>query len=126
MKSIPAQKKGLSRIRAAFFYSLSGLRYAFSAEAAFRQEIFMVIIATASLFFLPLSLMWKATLFLATASILVVELLNSAIEAVVDLAAPDYHPLAKHAKDLGSASILVSFSIAISLWTIAIFTLISQ
>ena len=76
------------------------------------------------LLFLPLSLFWKGLLFFATTSILVVELLNSAIESVVDIASPEYHELAKRAKDLGSAAVLVSIVLAVVLWGIAIFIIL--
>ena len=117
----PPIKIGIARIWAAFFYSLNGLRHAISSEAAFRQEVIVIVIASAALLFLPLSFAWKGLLFFATASLLVVELLNSAIESVVDMASPKYHLLAKRAKDLGSAAVLVSIVVAVVLWGIAIF-----
>lgn len=117
----PAAKTGINRIWAAFFYSLSGLRRAFSSEAAFRQEACLAAISLIVLLFMPLSPLWKGLIFLATASVLVVELLNTAIEAVVDLASPEYHLLAKQAKDFGSAAVLVSIAIAMTLWASAIF-----
>ncbi|MCK4839778.1 MAG: diacylglycerol kinase [Desulfobulbaceae bacterium] len=124
MDSKPTAKTGLARIRAAFFYSLHGLHFAIFNEAAFRQELCLVIIMTVGLLLLPLSLVWKALLLLATAMVLVIELLNSAIESVVDLAAPEYHVLAKHAKDLGSAAVLVGIVITLILWCAAIFEII--
>lgn len=120
MDSKPPTKTGITRIWAAFFYSLSGLRHAITNEAAFRQEIVAVVIAIILLIFLPLSSAWKGLLFFATASLLVVELLNSAIESVVDMVSPEYHDLAKRAKDLGSAAVLVSIVIAVVLWGSAI------
>ncbi|MEW6714700.1 MAG: diacylglycerol kinase [Nitrospirota bacterium] len=120
----PPAKTGIIRIWAAFFYSLNGLRHAISNEAAFRQEVFVVVIALITLLFLPLSLAWKGLLFFATASLLVVELLNSAIESVVDMISPEYNDLAKRAKDLGSAAVLVSIVIAAVLWSSAIFIIL--
>jgi len=119
-------KTGIARIWAAFFYSLNGLRLAISNEAAFRQEASIVIVLLVVLLFLPLSLFWKGLLFFATTSVLVVELLNSAIESVVDIASPEYHDLAKRAKDLGSAAVLVSIVFAIVLWAGAIFTILQN
>ena len=116
-------KTGIARIWAAFFYSLNGLRLAISNEAAFRQEACIVVVLLVALLFLPVSLFWKGLLFFATTSVLVVELLNSAIESVVDIASPEYHDLAKRAKDLGSAAVLVSIVFAIVLWGGAIFTI---
>lgn len=120
----PPVKTGIARIWAAFFYSLNGLRHAISKEAAFRQEVFIVVIALIALLFLPLSFLWKGLLFYATASLLVVELLNSAIESVVDMVSPEYHLLAKRAKDLGSAAVLVSIVVAAILWGSAIFIIL--
>ena len=117
-------KTGIARIWAAVFYSLNGLRLAISNEAAFRQEASIVVVLLVVLLFLPLSLFWKGLLFFATTSVLVVELLNSAIESVVDIASPEYHDLAKRAKDLGSAAVLVSIVFAIVLWAGAIFTIL--
>ncbi len=120
----PPLKTGIARIWAAFFYSLNGLRHAVSNEAAFRQEVFVVVIALITLLFLPLSFAWKGLLFFATASLLVVELLNSAIESVVDMVSPEYHILAKRAKDLGSAAVLVSIVIALVLWSSTIYIIL--
>jgi len=121
MDSKPTTKTGIARIWAAFFYSLNGLRSAISNEAAFRQEVCIAVVLLVVLLFLPLSLLWKGLLFFATTSVLVVELLNSAIESVVDIASPEYHDLAKRAKDLGSAAVLLSIVFAIVLWGGAIF-----
>lgn len=119
-------KTGIARIWAAFLYSLNGLRIAFSSEAAFRQEVIVIVIASVALLFLPLSFVWKGLLFFATASILVVELLNTAIEAVVDMLSPEYHDLAKRAKDIGSAAVFVSIVIAVILWISAIFIILQS
>ncbi len=117
-------KTGIPRIWAAFFYSLNGLRFAIFNEAAFRQEVCIVVVLLVALLFLPLSLLWKGLLFFATTSVLVVELLNSAIESVVDIASPEYHDFAKRAKDLGSAAVLISIVFSIVLWGGAIFIIL--
>ena len=119
-------KTGIGRIWAAFFYSLNGLRLAISNEAAFRQEACIVVVLLVVLLFLPISILWKGLLFFATTSILVVELLNSAIESVVDIASPEYHDLAKRAKDLGSAAVLVTILVTIVLWGGAIFIILQS
>ncbi|NIQ10228.1 MAG: diacylglycerol kinase, partial [Gammaproteobacteria bacterium] len=74
---IPERRTGLSRIWAAFFYSLDGLKHAITSEAAFIQEVIIFLVAMVALVFMPLPLMWKALLVFVTASVLVVELLNS-------------------------------------------------
>ena len=73
---------------------------------------------------LPLSHEWKGLLFFATTTVLVVELMNSAIESVVDLASPDYHLLAKRAKDIGSAAVFVSIALTVFLWIGAFFSIL--
>lgn len=126
MNRKPLPKRGYARIWAAFFYSLYGLRSAFSTEAAFRQELGLFFILLIVLFFLPISTPFKGVLFFANTLVLIVELLNSAIESAVDLSSPEYHVLAKRAKDLGSAAVLVSLALAIVLWITAVFHLIQD
>jgi diacylglycerol kinase (ATP) len=120
MNQIPDRKSGLSRIWSAFFYSLDGLRHAITNETAFIQEAIIFLVALIALVFLPLTLLWKALLVFVTASVLIVELLNSAVEALVDMVSPEYHELAKRAKDLGSAAVLLSIVIALLLWAVAV------
>ncbi len=123
MSFIPERKTGLARIWAAFFYSLNGLRLAITSESAFIQETVVFLAAMVALFFLPLDLFWKALLFISTASVLVVELLNTALEAIVDMASPEYHDLAKKAKDLGSAAVLLMITTVVILWCLALLSL---
>jgi len=118
MKPKPAT--GLSRIKHAFFYSCDGLKFAIKNVTAFRQEVFLYIIATIALYFLPLSFMHKNILFFANTTVLISELFNSAIEAVVDLASPDYHVIAKRAKDLGSAAVLIALLLTAGLWAVSL------
>ena len=120
----PPMKSGILRIWAAFFYSVNGLRLAISNESSFRQEACIVVIASVALLFLPLSFLWKGLLFFATTAVLVVELLNSAIESVVDIVSPEYHVLAKRAKDIGSAAVLLSIVFALVLWSAAVFMIL--
>ena len=121
MQDKPPSKKGLIRIWYAFIYSLNGLRFAFTKETAFQQEACIYIILLVILFFLPVSITFKCVLFFANTLVLIVEILNSAMESIVDMASPDYHDFAKRAKDLGSAAVLVSIILAIVLWLCAIY-----
>lgn len=116
----PATKKGLARIWAAFFYSLNGLQFAITNETAFIQEVFIYVILLIVLYFLPLSIVFKCVLFSANTIVLLVELLNSAIESIVDMTSPEYNVLAKRAKDLGSAAVLISIVLSILLWLSAL------
>ncbi|MEM7015705.1 MAG: diacylglycerol kinase [Pseudomonadota bacterium] len=122
MNQKPTPKTGLARIWAAFFYSLDGLRSGIG-ESAFRQELVIIVPAAIVLAFLPMLLIWKMILIFAMALVLIVELLNTGIESVVDIAAPEYHELAKRAKDCGSAAVLISITLAIGLWGVALFTM---
>jgi diacylglycerol kinase (ATP) len=123
MDDKPTAKTGIARIWAALFYSLHGLKFAISKEAAFRQELIIIVLLLIVLLFLPLSFLWKGLLFFVSLSVLIVELLNSAIEAIVDMASLEYHILAKRAKDLGSAAVLVSIVLGIVLWCGAMLTI---
>ena len=123
MDSKPTAKTGFARIWAAFLYSLNGLRFALRNETAFRQELFIITVLLIVLPFLPLSFAWKGLLFFTSILVLIVELLNSAIESIVDMASPQYHILAKQAKDLGSAAVLLSITLSIILWSCAIITI---
>lgn len=112
------QHSPLQRIWKACIYSRDGLIAAIKSEAAFRQELVLFFIALFFLYFIPVSLEAKLLLLMAHSMVLIVEILNSAIEAVVDLAAPEYRRLAKRAKDMGSAAVFLSLVLTASLWGI--------
>ncbi len=120
MSEKPTPKTGLARIIAAAGYSTAGFRAAWRHEAAFRQESLLALVLLTLLYFLPLPPTFKGLLFAATILPLVVELLNSALEAMVDLASPDFHPLAKRVKDMGSAAVMLSLLLALGLWLMAV------
>lgn len=115
-----SKKKGLTRLCFAFRYSVNGLREALKNEAAFRQEVVLFIVLLPVIFYLPVTQSLKSILLIGNTFVLIVELLNSALEAIVDLASPQYHTLAKRAKDLGSAAVMVSISLAVILWAYTI------
>jgi diacylglycerol kinase (ATP) len=123
MNHIPSKKTGLARLWAAFSNSLNGLRFAFKNEEAFRQELVLYVLLLILLFFLPISILSKTILLVANTIVLLVELINSAIEAIVDMVSPEYNELAKHAKDLGSAAVLISLILAIVLWGLAVYSI---
>ena len=122
MVNKPSPKTGYRRIVAAFAYSMNGLKLAWQSEAAFRQELILYVILLLVLFFLPLSIAFKSILFLASSLVLIVELLNSAIEAVVDMASPHYHLLAQQAKDMASAAVFLTLLATFVLWCIALYS----
>jgi diacylglycerol kinase (ATP) len=89
-----------------------------------KQEIGIYIVLLFVLFFLPLPFIFKCLLFFANTIVLIVELINSAIESIVDMASPDYHELAGKGKDLGSAAVFISIILAIILWLCAIYVML--
>ncbi len=107
---------GITRIISAAGYSWSGLTAAYKNEAAFRQELWLVITLTPIALFFGPTYADKAILFASLLFILLVELLNSALEAVVDRFGDETHPLSGRAKDMGSAAVLLAFSITSLIW----------
>jgi len=112
----PQKPTGLRRIIKATGYSLAGFKAAWKHESAFRQELFLLAVLAPIGFFLGQTGMERAVLISSPMIVVVTELLNSALEAVVDRIGLDYHPLAKQAKDLGSAAVFVSITIVIIIW----------
>ncbi len=116
MESPYKGKTGLRRLLNAFGYSLAGFRAAYKHEDAFRQEALLAVILIPLAVWLPVSLIGRALLIGSVLLVIVVELLNSAIEATVDRISLDSHDLAKRAKDIGSAAVLVSLINAVVIW----------
>ncbi len=114
-------KSGVKRIFSAFFYSLDGLKSAWRYEHAFRQELILVSVGSLIALILPVSIFEKLIMIAVLVLLLIVELLNSAIEAVVDRVSLERHSLSKNAKDYGSAAVLLSFLIALATWTVILF-----
>ncbi|OEZ98010.1 diacylglycerol kinase [Duganella phyllosphaerae] len=114
-------KSGLKRIFSAFFYSMDGLKSAWRHEHAFRQELVLFIVATAIALALRISAFEKLVLIAVMVLILIVELINSAIEAVVDRISLERHPLSKNAKDFGSAAVLLACLLAAATWGVVLF-----
>lgn len=108
--------KGLKRIVLASRYSLSGLRSAWSKESAFRQEVVLAAPAIVLIVLLDFSPLEQALLWASTLLVLIVELINSAIEATVDRIGEEHHPLGGCTKDIGSAAVLVSLLLMLGVW----------
>lgn len=102
-------------------YSWAGLKAAFCSERAFRQELACAVIL------LPLAMILgktggeKALLSLSVLLVLIIELLNSAIEVLVDRVSPEWHELSGRAKDIGSAAVFLSIAAAIMVWILILF-----
>ena len=111
---------GLRRLFNAFFYSLEGFRAAFRYEDAFRQETLLALVLVPLALFLPVSGLGKALMIGAVLLVLMVELINSAVEATVDRISLENHQLAKRAKDLGSAAVFVSLVNVVAGWALVL------
>ncbi len=107
---------GLTRLLRAFRYSFQGLRQAWREEAAFRQEVLLGVVVIPLGLYLGRSGVERALLVSPMLLILVVEILNSAVEAVVDRSGTERHPLAGMAKDMGSAAVMLSFALLGTVW----------
>jgi len=107
---------GLRRIVLATRYSVEGLVAAVKGEAAFRQELALAVVLVPLGIWLGDDGVQRALLAGSVLLVLIVELLNSAVEATVDRISEDHHPLAKQAKDLGSAAVMLSLAAAAFVW----------
>lgn len=123
MKSTNSKnRKPLRRIINAISYSVSGLAASWQDEQAFRQEIVLFIVLTPLALLMPITLPLKLILILSMLGVLIVELVNSSIEAVTDLITEENHPLAKKAKDCGSAAVFLSLISCLVAWSVALYT----
>jgi diacylglycerol kinase (ATP) len=109
-------QRGIRRLFNAFFYSLSGLLLAFRHESAFRQEVALAAVLIPLACILRVTIVERVLLICSVLLVLVVELLNSSVEAAVDRIGFDTHRLSKRAKDLGSAAVLVSLTALVLVW----------
>jgi len=108
--------QSLMRIVRAFGYSCQGLMVALKEEPAFLQEVLVAIVIIPLALYLTADNVSRAVLICVWLLVLVVELLNSAIEAIVDKTTPERHPLTKRAKDMGSAAVFLAIVNAIVVW----------
>ena len=109
---------GVKRIIDAAGYSFKGFLAAFKYEAAFRQEVFLVIVLTPVAFWLGKTNVERAVLVGCLLLVVIVELLNSAIEAIVDRIGSEHHELSGRAKDIGSAAVFASLFNMVVVWLI--------
>lgn len=108
--------RGLTRAWHAAKNSWCGIVYAFEEESAFRQELTLLIVLAPVALFLPISPIEKCALVTSLIMVLVVELLNSSVEAAIDRISFDHHDLSKRAKDFGSAAVMLALLITALLW----------
>ena len=113
-------RTGLDRIIHAAGYSWAGLKAAYTGESAFRQETWLCVVAAPLAFWLANTWEQAALLLGSLLLLLIVELLNSAIEAVVDRVSFERHELSKRAKDIASAAVLMALVLAAGIWGAAV------
>ena len=116
MESPHKGKTGFRRLWNAFGYSSAGFRAAYKHEDAFRQELHLAVVLIPLALWLPASNIGKALMIGSVLLVIMVELLNSAIEATVDRISLENHDLAKRAKDIGSSAVLVSLINVVVTW----------
>jgi len=120
MESPYKGKTGLVRLWNAFGYSLAGFRAAYKHEDAFRQEVLLATILIPLALWLPVAYLGKAMMIASVLLVIIVELINSAIEATVDRISLENHDLAKRAKDIGSSAVLVSLLNVFAVWSLVL------
>jgi len=118
----PPAATGINRVIKAASYSWQGIQYAFRNEAAFRQESVLLVIAVIIAIISDTSITHKILLISSVTFVLIVEIINSAIEAVVDRFGEEFHPLSKAAKDMGSAAVLIALLLAAIIWLLVFFS----
>jgi len=114
-------RTGLTRIAFAFMYSMKGFRAAIKHEAAFRQELLLAIILAPAAFWLTSNPVHLMVLIGSILLVLIVEILNSAIEAVVDRFGDELHKLSGRAKDMGSAAVFLSLMNVLVMWGLVLY-----
>lgn len=113
-------KTGLVRIFHAFFNSLAGFADAWRHESAFRQEVLLAAILIPVACWVPVAAVERALLVAVVLLVLIVELLNSSVEAAIDRISFDHHSLSKRAKDIGSAAVFVALVLCVLVWAIVL------
>lgn len=120
MESLRKGKAGIIRLRNALGYSLQGLQAAFRHEDAFRQEVALAIVLIPVALLIEAGGVGRALMIGSILLVLIVELVNSAIEATVDRISTGEHPLAKRAKDIGSAAVFTSLVNVVVTWALVL------
>lgn len=113
-------RTGLDRILRATGYSMAGLRAAYTGESAFRQEVWLMVVATPVAFWLGRNWVEVALLLGSLLLLLIVELLNSGIEAAIDRISFELHELSKRAKDIASAAVFLALLLCAGIWGTAL------
>lgn len=120
----PENNHGIKRIFRATGFSIQGLKLAWQSEAAFRQELILVAFMLPVAFLLDVTVVERILLIMTLMIVLIVELLNSAIEAVVDRIGHEIHPLSGQAKDIASAAVFIALALCGITWLLIIWPLV--
>ena len=102
-------------------YEIDGFKHAYKTESSFKLELFLSIFIFGIIYIIDINLIYKLILITTAFLVLIVELLNSAIENVVDLVTKEIHPLAKSAKDIGATAVMFSIVLHLLCWCIILF-----
>lgn len=126
VRKVPRRLSGVAHLRASAGYSISGIR-AMLHETAFRHELICGVLELPLAWLLPgLGLGWRVGISLLWLTMPAMEMVNTAIEAVVDLVSPEYHPLAGKAKDLGSAAVFCTICANVFVWLVVAIKMIGH
>jgi diacylglycerol kinase (ATP) len=120
--TVPPNQTGWRRIKNSLHFSLDGLRACYTGEEAFRQEVWLAAVLMPLAILLPISALSTASLIASVLLVMIVEILNSAVEAVVDRISKDHHFLSKKAKDMGSAAVFLSLVNVVIVWVCVLLT----
>jgi diacylglycerol kinase (ATP) len=120
---VKSTKANLGRLLPALKYSWSGFKKAYSTEAAFRQEAALAVILLVVAFFLPVSAYERLALVAVLFIVIIVELLNTGIEAAIDRVSDELHPLSGYAKDVASAAVFTALVLCVVTWATVLYTL---
>jgi diacylglycerol kinase (ATP) len=113
--------RGLTRAIHAAKNSWHGLIFAYQEESAFRQELVLLLVLSPIAILLPVGLLEKALMICSLIMVLVIELLNSSVEAAIDRISFEHHDLSKRAKDFGSAAVMLALFIAFVIWAAVLY-----
>lgn len=114
-------EKGMKRFINAIFFSIAGFKATWKHEEAFRQEVIAFLVAIPVAFWLAESKIEIVLLLAPVVLIMIIEILNSALEAIVDRAGVEYHKLAGRAKDMGSAAVMLTIMLTVVIWLLILF-----
>lgn len=120
-EQVPERRTGIARVIKACSYTWDGLAATFRSEAAFRQELGLAVVMIPLALWLGKTATDKALMIACVFAVLVVELLNSAIEAAINRFGPEWNAYSKHAKDAGSAAVFVSLCMTGAVWALCLF-----